>query len=467
MNLLQAVLLAEASGCRLNPARKLIMAILLGSLLLGIKSELQAQNHSILTGTDPSGISATFSTTGSFDFNNPFFKSLGANGRSCVTCHQPSEGWSISPVGVQRRFKESKGADPIFRLVDGANCPTAAGSKASIYSLLLSKGLIRIDRPLPANAEFTITVASDPYGCSGPNDISVYRRPLPTTNLKFLSTVMWDGRESPKGSVIFDAFLQQAADATTGHAQATAAPDAATLQAIREFETTLFTAQVFDKDAGILFADGATGGPITLSQQNFFIGINDPLGLNPTSAAFSPNIFDLFNAWAVRDHDGDGGMREARAAVVRGQSLFNSLPIPIVGVAGLNDALGIKVIPGTCGTCHDSPNAGNHSVSAPLNIGLTDASRRTADLPLFTLTNKITGETIQTTDPGRAMVSGKWADIGKFKGPVLRGLAARAPYFHNGSAATLLDAVNFYNDRFNLNLTDQQKSDLVAFLRTL
>jgi cytochrome c peroxidase len=127
----------------------------------------------------------------------------------------------------------------------------------------------------------------------------------------------------------------------------------------------------------------------------------------------------------------------------------------------------IKVIPGTCGTCHDSPNAGNHSVSAPLNIGLTDASRRTADLPLFTLTNKVTGDTIQTTDPGRAMVSGKWADIGKFKGPVLRGLAARAPYFHNGSAATLLDAVNFYNDRFNLNLTDQQKSDLVAFLRTL
>src|SRR6476469_1286236 len=244
MNLLQAVRLAKASGCRLNPARKLIMAILLGGLLLGIKSELQAQNHSILTGTDPSGISATFSTTGSFDFNNPFFKSLGANGRSCATCHQPSEGWSISPVGVQRRFKESNGTDPIFRLVDGANCPTAAGSKASIYSLLLSKGLIRIDRPLPANAEFTITVASDPYGCSGPNDISVYRRPLPTTNLKFLSAVMWDGRESPKGSVIFDDFLQQAADATTGHAQATAAPDAATLQAIREFETTIFTAQV-------------------------------------------------------------------------------------------------------------------------------------------------------------------------------------------------------------------------------
>ncbi|MDQ6868712.1 MAG: hypothetical protein M3178_10015 [Pseudomonadota bacterium] len=51
--------------------------------------------------------------------------------------------------------------------------------------------------------------------------------------------------------------------------------------------------------------------------------------------------------------------------------------------------------------------------------------------------------------------------------PILRGLAARAPYFHNGSAATLLDAVNFYDQRFNIGFTDQQKEDLVNFLKTL
>ena len=65
------------------------------------------------------------------------------------------------------------------------------------------------------------------------------------------------------------------------------------------------------------------------------------------------------------------------------------------------------------------------------------------------------------------LITGKCADIGKTKGPILRGLAPRAPYFHNGSAATLSDAVEFYNQRFNLNMTDQQKSDLVAFLETL
>ncbi len=74
---------------------------------------------------------------------------------------------------------------------------------------------------------------------------------------------------------------------------------------------------------------------------------------------------------------------------------------------------------------------------------------------------------MQTTDPGRAMITGRWADIGKFKGPILRALAARAPYFHNGSAATLADVVEFYDTRFALGLTAGEKADLVAFLGTL
>jgi cytochrome c peroxidase len=103
----------------------------------------------------------------------------------------------------------------------------------------------------------------------------------------------------------------------------------------------------------------------------------------------------------------------------------------------------------------------------PLDIGIADASRRTPDLPLYTLRNKQTGETIQTTDPGRALITGKWNDIGKFKGPTLRGLAARAPYFHNGSAADLDAVVDFYDQRFGIGLTPEEKADLAAFLRTL
>ena len=88
-------------------------------------------------------------------------------------------------------------------------------------------------------------------------------------------------------------------------------------------------------------------------------------------------------------------------------------------------------------------------------------------MPLYTLRRISTGDTVQTTDPGRAMITGKWADVGKFKGPILRALAARAPYFHNGSAATLDEVVEFYETRFNLHLSAQEKADLVAFLRAL
>ena len=65
------------------------------------------------------------------------------------------------------------------------------------------------------------------------------------------------------------------------------------------------------------------------------------------------------------------------------------------------------------------------------------------------------------------MVTGKWADIGKTKGPILRGLAGRAPYFHNGAAATLVDVIDFYITRFDVSFTPQERADIVNFLSSL
>jgi hypothetical protein len=118
-----------------------------------------------------------------------------------------------------------------------------------------------------------------------------------------------------------------------------------------------FTAHIFDDAGEYLFGSGANGGPISLSKQlsKFFIGINDPLGQNPTGAPFNPAIFNLFDAWTNLPNDA------AKASVLRGQTIFNSKTINIIGVAGLNDVTGMPVIVGTCGTCHDSFNVGNHS----------------------------------------------------------------------------------------------------------
>jgi len=432
----------------------------------------------------------------------PFFQSLGTNGRACVHCHIPGDAWGITPASVSFRFTHPLDTtnadfatsvsacpldanaqnygltDPIFRTNDGANSPNADVStpqaRQVAYSMLLRKGLIRVGIGIPANAEFRLLSVDDPYHSASANELSLFRRPLPSTNLRLsptagganpspiLTTVMWDGRETLPGHDIIADLLDQANGATLGHAQAAAGLSDADRQAIVDFETGLHTAQSADFAAGTLSASGANGGPDWLAtNQPFYVGINDVLaGDSQTGAPFNPNAFTIYTAWA-------GAADAAKAAIARGEALFNTKPIAITRVGGLNDALNVNVINGSCTSCHDSPNYGHHSVKLPINIGTADGGRRTSDMPLYTLQKIDGGDIVTTTDPGRALISGKWADVGKFKGPILRGLAGRAPYFHNGMAASLNDVVNFYDQRFAIGFTEDEKSDLVAFLKTL
>jgi cytochrome c peroxidase len=428
-----------------------------------------------LVSANASGVLRTVAA-GEIDTNNPFFQDLGTNGRTCFTCHRPDQAWSVTPASIQDRFKDSEGLDPIFRNNDGSNCKGAnlstLAARRSAFSLLLNKGLIRVELQVPAGADFEIVDVDDPYGCGAPyNTVSMYRRPLPSTNLAFLSTVMWDGRETVKGQAIRSDLLTQASDATTGHAEG-AAPTMAQLQAIVAFELSLSTAQAQDHGAGSLSASGARGGPATIARQPFCVGVNDPLNILPvmpgacavSSGGLNPNVFSLFGAW-------DDAGSPHRQAIARGERLFNTRTFVIDNVEGLNGRPGDPVTgamqSGTCTVCHDTPNAGNHSISMPLNLGLTAEVLRTPDLPLYTIENKTTHARVKTTDPGRAMVSGKWADIGLFKGPVLRGLAARAPYFHNGALDSLEALVDFYDTRFHIGFNAREKTDLVAFLKAL
>src|SRR3954451_8330000 len=138
------------------------------------------------------------------DENNAFFKSLGTNGRACVTCHQPSAAMTITPPQVQAVFNATQGLDPLFRLNDGANGPNAqvatVDQRRAAYSLVLSKGLIRIGLPLPANRDFDVKVVLNPYvsmGATPPQnttiaptatpELSFYRRPLLSANTRFIA----------------------------------------------------------------------------------------------------------------------------------------------------------------------------------------------------------------------------------------------------------------------------------------
>src|SRR5262245_54608318 len=139
---------------RVKAARYGLIALLLTvmfAIVAGVKptqAELQTLPN-LLPFPNGSGALATFSTAGDIDLTGPFFQSLGTNDRSCSSCHQPGQAWTVSAEGVQRRFALTLGTDPIFRTNDGSNCDhdidvsTLEGRKQA-YSLLTSRGLIRI-----------------------------------------------------------------------------------------------------------------------------------------------------------------------------------------------------------------------------------------------------------------------------------------------------------------------------------
>jgi cytochrome c peroxidase len=500
--------------------RGILCAVLVPAAILIAIAVVRGQQLSFIPNgvffPNPGGASQTYSTiNGGIDLTGPFFESMGTNGRSCATCHQPSDGMSVSAENVERRFVQTKGLDPIFRTVDGSNCDhgmdiSTVEGRSVAYSLLRTRGLVRIALAVPPNADYQVVRVNNPYGCNEEDVISVYRRPLPATNLRFLSAVMFDGRESSSATgttkilhsnyptSLRDDLAHQSVDATTGHAQGDGTrPTVAEQKQIVDFEMSLFTAQAIGRGVGRLDAQAAKGGPVALASQPFFVSMNSsvhfllpqfeqPGGLiTPGDGQFTSTIFDIFDAWASLPSS------DPRAAVARGQAIFNSKPISITGVAGINDDLsagglvagGVPSLEGTCGTCHDTSNIGNHSFPTPLDIGTSEPSpsnpsvnlggRDISYLPSITVCKKDpatglpTNNCKTTTDLGQGLIDGVFDHVGKIKGPILRSLSARAPYFHNGSAQTLSDAVQFYENRFGLVLTPQEKSDLVAFLTAL
>ncbi len=476
-----------------RPAKRILRWVLALGVLASGSAIADIYLPNLLPFLDFTGFSATNSTTGSVDLSGPFFQSLGTNGRSCGTCHAPSDGFGLSAIDAELRYFSSRGKDPLFDQVDGSTCPTGPINN----SLVVNSGLIRIGLQVAPNGtdpnppQYTIAAVQDPYGCAlttnsqGQQTASVYRRPLPTTNLGFLSAVMWDGRESffnpLNNEQTFAANLnadltQQAIDATLGHAQANQPPTSAQLTQIVSFEMALNSAQLTDFFAGNLFGQkGSQGGPQFLPTQQYYPGINDSLGGDPHGQQFNPDVFTIYASW-------QNSRNGQQASIARGEKLFNTQPLTISDVPGLTT--GNQEITGTCTTCHDAPNVGDHSFPLPLDIGTGRSLLYETDpnviaglkqlqqptLPVFELVctqGSEAGQTFYTTDPGKALISGQCADISRVKGPILRSLASRAPYFHNGAAANLTQLVNFYNQRFQIGLTRQQKQDLINFLQTL
>ena len=120
---------------------------------------------------------------------------------------------------------------------------------------------------------------------------------------------------------------------------------------------------------------------------------------------------------------------------------------------------------GQCAVCHTPPHFHDEVLSS---IGVPTSPEKGAPLD---------------SDPGFAAVVRREDGFGMFKTPGLRNIERTAPYFHNGAFNTLEEVIEFYNDGggrgrgidvvsqdskvAKLDLTEQQKKDLIGFLKSL
>jgi cytochrome c peroxidase len=385
------------------------------------------------------GTAATFSTAGFVDTNNPFHVPQGTNGRSCESCHLVQAGWSVRPIDVEIKFFLTEGTDPIFNLLD-ANSPTAdvstPAARYASYSML-RKGLFRRGGSVPATAEYEIIAVDDPLGAgSSLTRFEAFRRPLATANFHIAKNIGWHDQNTNGSGNVHAGLTSQVAGNITGAQQGPpGTPEL--IESIVVYEEGLRFAQQYVFGAGLLTACGATGGPENLSAQG------------PVNGRFN-----LFDAWIdlVPGSCTSKAADKKRAQIARGQELFNNVNPP----SGRS-----------CLGCHNAANNGSNVNGTLFDIGASRAQFREPGMPLHTVRNKTTGEERQTTDPGRALRSGRWADMDRFKTPSLRGLAARPPYFHNGIAKTLEDVVTHYEVALGFDYTPQEEADLVAFMKAL
>lgn len=442
---------------------------------------------------------------------HPFF-APGPNGRACVTCHQPKDAMSLSAATARERWAATNGQDPLFDLSDGANCPNLPKADPKSHSLLLERGLFRIALPWPPKTlggatvepEFTIEVVSDPTGCNTSSDfglksatptISVFRRPRPAANMRYFEAHFGGGYNTKTAApfemdpftgkhssmrIMSDArvtsLVAQALDASRAHMgfvadhANTAAPhllSRSDADEIVEFQRKVYAAQISSNVAGRFDVAGTPKalGVRPLVEGRFKNGNDRNTG-----------VFFFFDEWK-KSPAAAGKSAEFRESVARGNDIFFFKPIWIRDTNGLND---FPQLPNpykqTCAFCHNTQLLGNDDVPGWMDIGASNMphAEGTRELPTFKITCKATakahpylGREIYTHDPGRALISGRCNEVGSLIMQQFRGLSARAPYFSNGSAENIRAIIDFYDRRYNVGFTDQERQDLVNFLSVL
>ena len=429
---------------------------------------------------------------------HPFFEPLGDNGRACVTCHQPADGMSLRPETARQQWRLTQGRDPLFDAYDGSNCPSLPQQDAASHSLLLDYGLIRIERPWPpvdiygktVTPDFSIEVVRDPWGCntgsryglSAKNPtVSVYRRPRPVANLRYVTTSTFDfdpktGMPNPNdpetgkpfpGNLMADAragnLRWQMRDAAKTHLQRSVPLTEEQMAQLEDFELRVYSSQQTIHGVGSLDASGAQGGPAPMI--GYKAGLLGTLG---------KPLWSEFDAWKAPDPTASEEALAFRASVLRGIDLFRNDSFLLTNTSGINHLMGFGTPYRTaCATCHNMEHMGLDVGSGQIDIGTNTLplAEPAPHLPLFRIRCDVPhidfGKEFFTTDPGFALTTGRCLDVGKITAQTVRGMASRAPFFANGSAKDIPALVDYYNRRYNIGYTPQERQDMINLLKAL
>jgi cytochrome c peroxidase len=373
------------------------------------------------------GFAAVYADEGFVDLSNNFFTAQGTNGRHCGTCHAPEDGFGINGPTVTLLFLLTGGTHPIFAGNLDSDRPDADMSTVQARwsaTTMLRRGLFTRKASLPANRDYDVIAADDPFGVGTVSTLYWFRRSQPTANFRS-HTVMSDGANT-LGADLREGLIKQARGNITGAQQGQPAADAVVAEIV-DWERQVSHAQLYMWGVGRLDAGGARGGPEAAAAQPLVAG-----------------RFDLYDAWETSPNP-------KRRQIWRGQELFND-----------GDHNGKR-----CGGCHNAANNGQNVNGTLFNVGTSRPDLGTPDLAVYTFQSRVTGAIMEITDPGQGIRNGQFASLGKFKTSNLRGLAARAPYFHNGIAEDLAAVVRHYEVALGFDFTPDEEADLVAFLKAL
>ena len=372
-----------------------------------------------LTGTTHTMVDSAV-CRGRANFNDGVLLGLGGNGRACSTCHVNSEAFQLSPANVEARYQAMTASgvdDPLFRTIDADDFRTSA--TPSNYSNLRQRGLVRITFDLPPNIKLLDCGSAVPCPATAQPTtetfVDVWRS---TPSIINVATTGPDGQAPswPRGPNIFggyqldgrvDTLQNQALGALHGHAKVTSDPATSWLNDITTYEESLVT---------------APEGPLTALEQQGK---------------------DIFVRACTTCHGGASGttpspMPSAFPAINRYIDIAAGVPRPVDGAGRWSFATA-------------SGNAGNVRT---YQITFSDGFkiRKTSDDPGRAL---LTGFVNYAPPPGQpcnghtpcgSPVKDDWS---KFDIQPLRGVSKTAPYFHNNTAATLVDVLDQYDGFFD------------------